>query len=150
MARRIEVDEEVYSFLQAHARPFEDTPNSVLRRLLLGRESSSGTGSHQIAVDLPKDLPASLAQILQVIQLVLVKNLSRTEATREVAQRLGVAPQTVLDKYTRQLGMKARDFDSMLLGSLNEIEQFLKTRFRRHSAAIASFFRQLQNIDLPQ
>jgi hypothetical protein len=32
--RSIEVDEEVYRALQQLARPFEDTPNTVLRRLL--------------------------------------------------------------------------------------------------------------------
>jgi hypothetical protein len=31
--RTIEIDEEVYEWLQSQARPFEDTPNSVLRRL---------------------------------------------------------------------------------------------------------------------
>lgn len=29
----IRVDDEVYAWLQSNARPFEDTPNSVLRRL---------------------------------------------------------------------------------------------------------------------
>lgn len=29
----IRVDEEVWGWLQTHARPFQDTPNSVLRRL---------------------------------------------------------------------------------------------------------------------
>ncbi|MEP6959063.1 MAG: hypothetical protein ABI980_10080 [Nitrospirota bacterium] len=33
MSPAIRVDEEVYKWLQARARPFEDTPNSVLRRL---------------------------------------------------------------------------------------------------------------------
>lgn len=39
MAPTIRIDEEVYSWLKGHARPFEDTPNSVLRRL-------AGLGSH--------------------------------------------------------------------------------------------------------
>ncbi len=33
MAPTIRIDEEVYSWLQSNAKPFEDTPNSVLRRL---------------------------------------------------------------------------------------------------------------------
>ena len=33
MAPTIRVDEEVYGWLQGNARPFEDTPNSVLRRI---------------------------------------------------------------------------------------------------------------------
>ena len=34
MARTIRIDDEVYAWLQQHAQPFEDTPNSVLRRLV--------------------------------------------------------------------------------------------------------------------
>lgn len=33
MPPTIRIDDEVYAWLQEHARPFEDTPNSVLRRL---------------------------------------------------------------------------------------------------------------------
>lgn len=33
MAPTIRIDEEVYAWLQENARPFEDTPNSVLRRI---------------------------------------------------------------------------------------------------------------------
>lgn len=32
MSPTIRIDDEVYGWLQEHARPFEDTPNSVLRR----------------------------------------------------------------------------------------------------------------------
>ena len=38
---KIDVDPEVFSFLQEHARPFVDTPNDVLRNLLLSREAKS-------------------------------------------------------------------------------------------------------------
>jgi len=40
MAPTIRIDEEVYTWLQTQARPFEDTPNSVLRRVA-GLTSSS-------------------------------------------------------------------------------------------------------------
>lgn len=33
MSPTIRIDDDVYAWLQNHARPFEDTPNSVLRRL---------------------------------------------------------------------------------------------------------------------
>ncbi|MER5455331.1 hypothetical protein ABT008_11165 [Micromonospora sp. NPDC002389] len=40
MARRtIEVDDEVFAFLQQHCEPLVDTPNDVLRRLLLREDS---------------------------------------------------------------------------------------------------------------
>jgi len=34
MARTIRVDDDVYGWLQARAKPFEDSPNSVLRRVI--------------------------------------------------------------------------------------------------------------------
>lgn len=34
-SRTIEIDEEVFAFLQQHCEPLVDTPNDVLRRLLL-------------------------------------------------------------------------------------------------------------------
>jgi len=33
MAPTIRIDDEVYGWLQSQARPFEDTPNSVMRRI---------------------------------------------------------------------------------------------------------------------
>ena len=36
--REIKVDDDVFKFLKKHAEPFNDTPNSVLRRLLLGEK----------------------------------------------------------------------------------------------------------------
>jgi len=36
----IEIDNEVFAFLEQNAKPFVDTPNTVLRRLLLKKEST--------------------------------------------------------------------------------------------------------------
>jgi hypothetical protein len=36
----IRIDDEVYTWLQSQARPFEDTPNSVLRRVAVGSTAS--------------------------------------------------------------------------------------------------------------
>ena len=36
MMPTIRVDDEIWAFLKKHAEPFEDTPNDVLKRLLLG------------------------------------------------------------------------------------------------------------------
>ena len=38
----IEIDGDVYGFLQENAEPFIDTPNDVLRRLLLGEAAGPG------------------------------------------------------------------------------------------------------------
>src|ERR1700722_20631699 len=40
MAPTIRIDDDVYAWLQKNARPFEDTPNSVLRRVA-GLDSAS-------------------------------------------------------------------------------------------------------------
>jgi hypothetical protein len=42
MAPAIRVDDQVWTWLKSHARPLEDTPNSVLRRLA-GLETDDGT-----------------------------------------------------------------------------------------------------------
>jgi hypothetical protein len=42
MAPTIRIDNEVYAWLQTQARPFEDTPNSVLRRV-------AGIGSNDVS-----------------------------------------------------------------------------------------------------
>lgn len=45
MPPTIRVDDDVYSYLQSQARPFVDTPNDVLRRLLpIGRDGGDGQG----------------------------------------------------------------------------------------------------------
>lgn len=37
--KRIEIDEDIFNFLRKHAEPLTDSPNSVLRRLLLGEKT---------------------------------------------------------------------------------------------------------------
>lgn len=41
----IRVDDDVYAWLQQQARPFEDTPNSVLRRIAEIPSASASTGT---------------------------------------------------------------------------------------------------------
>lgn len=53
----IEVDEEVYSYLQSNAKPFEETtPNAVLRRLLGINKNASNPITTPIAGKRPKKL----------------------------------------------------------------------------------------------
>ncbi|MFI9276105.1 hypothetical protein ACIGXM_36305 [Kitasatospora sp. NPDC052896] len=42
--RTIEIDDEVFAFLQQHSEPLVDTPNDVLRRLLLGDAEPAAGG----------------------------------------------------------------------------------------------------------
>ena len=41
--RTIEIDDEVFAYLQRHSEPLVDTPNDVLRRELLGSNSASAS-----------------------------------------------------------------------------------------------------------
>ena len=64
--------------------------------------------------DLPSGIPTALQHTLEVIYLVKQKGIPRPEATKIVANRHDVAPQTVLDKYCRQLNKKAYEIDRLL------------------------------------
>jgi hypothetical protein len=145
----IEVDDDVFAYLQSQAVPFVDTPNTVLRRKLLAHAqeqtprsafAESDLGQSGI-VDLPPGTPAGLAQTLQVIGLTKTTGRSRPEATAFVARHYRVAPQTVLDKYCRQLGLPAARFDAMLREPGDGgIQSLLLKRFPNHRDAITKVF----------
>ncbi|MBW2436385.1 MAG: hypothetical protein PVH74_00360 [Desulfobacterales bacterium] len=143
----IEIDERVWRYLQKHAEPFIDTPNSVLSRLLLG------TSTHPPdKADTPPDVPTvsiegtpkSLAQILEVIYEMEINGYSRTEATNRVAQNRGTAPQTITDKYCRQLGKKANEINELLSEpGYEQFKQLLKSKFSGHQVIIDTYFESL-------
>jgi hypothetical protein len=143
----IEIDERVWRYLQKHAEPFIDTPNSVLSRLLLGTRTHPPDEA-----DTPPDVPTvsvegtpkSLAQILEVIYEMEINGYSRTEATHRVAQKRGTAPQTITDKYCRQLGKKANEIDELLSEpGYGQFKQLLKSRFSGHQVVIDTYFESL-------
>jgi len=142
----VEVDDEVFAFVQTHAEPLVDTFNSALRRILASGKTtigegrtvpatSSGTGGE--AYQFPPGTPQALLQILEVVRLVHNGTDTRTGATKHVAKKLRVFPQTILDKYTRQLGLTANQFDR-LLGSerCEELRHLLHSKFPEHVDAI--------------
>jgi hypothetical protein len=53
MSPVIRIDDEVYSWLQSRARPFDDTPNSVLRRLA-GIDTGEPSAQTQNGAVMPK------------------------------------------------------------------------------------------------
>ena len=148
MMHKIEVDEVVWGLLKKQAEPFEDTPNSVLRRLLLAKSQktisaqflSSGNGETPV---FPKGVPTALQQILEVAYLVVKLGYTRTEATNTVAKRREVAPQTVIDKYCRQLNKKAFEIDRLLEQDLDKFKAILKKYFPHHHDVIDDFFEEL-------
>ena len=133
---QVQVDDEVYEYVKRHAVPLEDDFNSALKRLLnIGTIQKSEKKSNNYINNvskirpIPPGTPQALVQILEVVQYV--KNgISRKEATRLVAMKHNVAPQTVLDKYCRQLGLTASEFDKLLSDpKLIEIISKLKWKF---------------------
>ena len=142
----IEIDENVWKFLQKNAEPFIDTPNSVLNQILFGdseesdaRESAPAVPSVSI-----KGTPKSLSQILEVIYEIEVNGCSRTEATNRVARNRGTAPQTITDKYCRQIGKKAHEIDQLLSEpGYHQFKALLKSKFNTHALIIDTYFESL-------
>ncbi len=154
----IEVDDEVFGYLQSKATALVDTPNTVLRRELLGRGERTATSRAPTGVppsprltvasglpSMPFGTPAALQQILWVVYLVKKNGRPRSDATAHVARFARVTPQTVSDKYGRQLGLTADRFDLLLQEpSLSQVEQLLKDKFRGHADMIERFLRSLR------
>jgi hypothetical protein len=138
---KVEVDEEVFQFIKDNAEPLVDTFNSTLRRLLplserRGRVStpSGGEGVRPepagLLPSIPNRVPQALRQILEVVHLVLSSPYSRSSATNYVARHHKKAPQTIIDKYTRQLSLTATEFDQLLeQPGLGDLRKMLKSKF---------------------
>jgi hypothetical protein len=139
----IEIDEKIWSYLQQSAEPFVDTPNSVLNRLLFGEEEKNDkeTASFLIPNVSIQGLPKSLAQILEVVYEIEVNGYSRTQATHRVAKKRGTAPQTITNKYCRQLGKKAHEIDELMAESdYTGFKNLLKGKYSIHSDIIDMYF----------
>ena len=148
---KIEVDEQVFGFLQAKAVPFVDSPNDVLRRILLKEESRAKvdrpivreTKSNISFPVVQGDVPKALEHTLQVIYLVKHHYMSRLKATNYLANHHGVASQTILDKYCRQLNLTAHKFDVYLQEKdLSSIKGILERKYPFHSSAIRAYLSQ--------
>jgi len=139
----IEIDENVWTHLQKHAEPFVDTPNTVLNRLLFGYEA--GKKSEESVFKIPSvsvlGTPKSLSQILEVLYEMEVNGYTRTQATNRVARKRGTTPQTIIDKYCRQLNKRAHEVDAMLSEpGYVEFRELLKKKFRNHREMIDTYF----------
>ena len=145
---QVEVDDDVFQFIKAHAEPLVDTFNSTLRRLLAlsemkgpGLTSFRGKGKQpepsDILPPLPNWVPQALRQIMEVVHLVLSGPYNRSSATHYVARHHKVAPQTIIDKYTRQLSSTAGEFDQLLeQPGLADLRKILNSKFPDYSQLI--------------
>ena len=138
---RVEVDDEVFAFVKSHAEPLVDNFNSSLRRLLplaaKPAKNSVPAAANAGTPTFPTGTPQALRQIVEVALLVQGGAYARPSATQFVAKRHGVAPQTVQDKYARQLGLTAHQFDLLLeQPGLKELRYLLTSKFASHADAI--------------
>ncbi len=145
---QVEVDDEVFSFVKAHAEPLTDTFSSALRRLLpLGgpdRPNRAAPNPHappanggSLIPSMPRGAPKALREILEVMRLVFGGAYTRTAATQFVAKQHGIFPQTVLDKYCRQLQLTASQFDGLLeQKGLVDLRRILRSKFPAHTEVI--------------
>lgn len=140
----IEIDEEIFELLKKQAEPFVDSPNDVLRRLLLKDKSSSHPREKKTNQNAPPSVPAgtpkALEQTLQVIFLAHRQNISRPKATKIVAELHGVKKPTVQDKYCRQLNLSASDLDKLLSETnLNTLKDLLIKKYSNYKSLIHNY-----------
>lgn len=146
---QVEVDDEVFQFVKGQAEPLVDTFNSALRRILpLNGQSRGPTRSSSppqgapakslsVSPSLSRGTPQALRQILEVAHLVRGGAYTRTAATSFVAKQHNVFPQTVLDKYCRQLGLTAGQFDRLLeQDGAADLRTLLMSKFPEHGEGI--------------
>lgn len=147
----VEIDDKLWNYLKKFAEPFEDTPNSVLHRLIFERkpDKHEEIPDPVTAISI-KGVPKALSQIFEVLYEMMVNGYPRTQATKRVAKRRGTTPQTVIDKYCRQLNKKAHEIDSILEEpGLYEFKNLLKNKFVKHHEIIDVYFGTLdqENMD---
>jgi len=136
----IEVDDEVYSYLESKVKHFQESANAVLRREFRLDDHTSSSSGVQATYQFPPGTPKALGQILQVVYLMRTEGLSRFKATHKVANHYEVAPQTVIDKYTRQLGLTATDFDRLLAESdRTNFIKYLNNKFTGYESLIKQY-----------
>ena len=143
---KIDIDDEVLTFLKDKAEPFVDTPNTVLRKYLLkNKEPKIKDNTNDDFPVFAHGVPKALAQILEVIYLVKKRGYSRSDATNKVAIMRNTFPQTVYDKYCRQLEKKAFEVDNLLQNhKLSDFQSLLNSKFASHSNVINDVFETLK------
>jgi hypothetical protein len=138
----IEIDDKIFKYLQKNAEPFIDTPNSVLYRALLDEQHPDSSDNDQPLQF--TGLPKGLSQVLEVVYEVKKHGLSRQKATRLVAEKHDTAPPTIMDKYCKQLDLKARDVDLLLEEpGYEKFMAILVEKFPDYKTVIDMFFETL-------
>ncbi|MBN1862396.1 MAG: hypothetical protein JW790_01985 [Dehalococcoidales bacterium] len=79
----IRIDHEVYSWLKSQAEPFEDTPNSVLRKLARLDKKTALISDNSITDDIQYDKGAKSTMVLTKSDPILPKRLSGKYLARQ-------------------------------------------------------------------
>ena len=140
----IEIDDRVFKYLQSHAEPLIDTPNSVLTRLLFDEErAEKQIRKPSVSVS---GLPKSLAYVLEVISEMEMNGHTRLEATKIVAERHDTVQTNIMDKYCRQLDLKAIEIDELFKEpDYNEFKNLLKNKFPAYKELIDIYLETMIN-----
>ncbi len=147
---QIEIDQEIYDYLLKHSESFQDTPNSVIRRLLLRThnmktKNSKFKNQKIYLLQHPSHIPSALTQILDLVYLIKKFKISRREATNIIAENRNVYPQTIIDKYCRQLNLKANQVDKILGTDMEEFYKIIMRKFFSHKSYINTFITEELN-----
>ena len=149
--RKIEVDEEVYAYLQKKAKSRRDGFNNVLRQELLGAaDARDGTEAVEVTerLEMPGGVPRLLRQMLEVVESVRFGRQSRSQATRGPAQEDGIRFEELSDKFCDKLGLTLSQFDRLLDSDQHEdLRAALKSKYPRHSEWIDSFLAELSLVE---
>ena len=138
----IEVDDKVFKFLQKNAEPLIDTPSTVLYKLLFDEQHPDTSDNNQQLKF--TGLPKGLSQKLEVLFEISKHGLSRQQATRLVAEKHHTVPPTIMDKYCKQLELKAREVDSLLEEpGYEKFMKILMEKFPDYKTVIDLFFETL-------
>jgi len=145
--KTIKIDDDIYEILKFNSEPFVDqTPNDVLRKLLLNRKSNSSQLFYNPVekdlklYDLPYGTPNALSQVLNMIYLIKKYNYDRLKAVKLLSSRFSISPTTIIDKFTRQLNLISSKFDYLLQHNPKTLQTILLNRFVNHKDIINNFF----------
>ena len=143
LTNTVEIDSDVMDILKQNAEPLVDTPNMVLRRLL-GIDKKTEL-SYNDFPPISEFIPKSLIQILEVIFLVIAEGYSRNQATNFIAEKYSIYPQTVMDKYSRQLNMTSNEIEKLLDNSnIGSLKEKLTAKFGKYSVDVDQYFKHIQ------
>lgn len=86
--------------------------------------------------------PKTLAEILEVLDLVYQQKMKLTQAYKTVANQRNIAPETVRDKCERRMGWNAEELRRMIENP-EEFKRNLKNKFPAKNKEIEEFFGRL-------